>query len=481
MEPEAVVDVPSAADRHLLSRFSWGVSQSLVAQSAAAGGARAWFDAQLEASSGFESQVADLDTWWPHLKWSPARKFAADDTGECVGTEQSNDFARWTILRRIMTDRQLLEVMTDVWSNVLYVTLEKKAFQHRPMFDATIREHALGTYEELLTAAVLHPGMLCYLDNARSTAKAPNENLGRELLELHTVGRSAGYTEEDVQNSTRILTGYRVRLDGTCSPYYAPENHYIGHVKVLDFEHDNALADGRAVTIAYLSYLARHEATAKHIARVLATRFVSDTPSQNLVDTLVAAYLGSGTDIKTTLRALVDHPDFAASAGAKVRTPIEDLINTYRTLQITVLPPGADMTRAATTILGASTTMGQKPYDWPRPDGFPDNGDAWSSASRMLGCWRIHKNLANGVFPKTGVEYQPPSKWLGPMPVRFDDLVDRMCRLVLAKPSSARLLQTGMKVFDITAGESITEFHRVSRRSWVLLLALLDAPDHMTR
>lgn len=478
----SVVDVPSPADRHLLSRFSGGINMPLVRKSAEAGGARAWFEAQLEGPAMGPDVDDPLNEWWPHLSMLPAEKQALDDSGTIDGWEQGNDFSRWSLLKRIGNNDQVYEVMADFWSNILYVPHARKSFPHRARFDGTIRKYALGRYEDLLTAAVLHPAMLTYLDNAKSSDRMPNENLGRELLELHTVGRAAGYTEADVLDSTRILTGYRVVIGGTCQVYYSPEDHYVGPVRVLDFTHPNSDPDGRPCTLAYLKYLAQHDATASRIARALAVRFVSDTPSQDLVDTVATAFLDSGTDIPTTLRALVDHPDFAASVGLKIRTPIEDFVNTYRSLQIQVTQVTDDEECAANMILALTSWMGQSPFTWPRPDGFPDNGEAWSSASRLLGSWRVHKNAGGKVFPKVGIDYQPWSYWLGRMPVKFEVLVDRLCRMILSTPSTPRLLDTAVKAVAVEPLEVITSDHVLVRhRMPLLLLALLDTPDHMTR
>jgi hypothetical protein len=474
--------IPSPADRNILSRFSWGITPALVRESADAGGARSWFERQLEPDSIADPIADGLVDWWPHLAWSPAEKVAADQAGELGAFGQDRDFARWTLLRRMTSNRQLLEVMTDVWGNLLYISLGAKSFPHRPRYDATIRAHALGTYEQLLTAAVLHPCMLCFLDNDKSTKTAPNENLGRELLELHTVGRRAGYTERDVRHSMRILTGHRVYKDGTCEGFYAPEDHYVGRVHVLDFAKPNRRPDGQGVSRKYLSYLAHHESTANRIAKLLAVRFVSDNPSKELVDALAATYLESGTDIPATLRALVDSDEFAGSIGQKVRTPVEDFVNTYRTMQVTVLPPGDGDDDAATTILTSCASMGQQIFEWPRPDGFPDSGEAWSSACRMLGSWQVHKNIAGGQLPREGIVYQPVEYWVGSLPVRFRDLVDRVCRLILAKGHTGRLLRTAEKAVDAQADELITADHRVVRSRIPLLLhALLDSPDHMRR
>ena len=127
--------------------------------------------------------------------------------------EVAVDLSRWTVTRRIHSRRQVHEVMTDFWSNLLNVSLfHDDAVFWRMHYDRTIRRDALTSFDSLLRAAITHPAMGLYLDNAFSTKDAPNENLGRELLELHTVGVDAGYTEADVKASARMLTGYRVDL-----------------------------------------------------------------------------------------------------------------------------------------------------------------------------------------------------------------------------------------------------------------------------
>lgn len=478
--PYAPIDVPSVDDRHLLNRCSWGVTRALLDEVAETGGARAWFEQQMRPDEIPDPRADEMADWWPNLGWTPTEKVAASVDGSIPWWSQEADLIRSTLVRRLVTSRQLLEVMVDVWSNLLHVTSPCfKSFAQRASYDRTIRAHALGTYVELLQAAVLHPAMLLYLDNARSTSRAPNENLGRELLELHTVGRPAGYTEDDVRDSTRILTGYRV--DDFYEPFYSEVDHAVGPVEVLEFTHENALPDGRAMTQEYLRSLALHPATAQRVARRLAVRFVEDEPSQALVDHLSDVFVSSGTDIKATLRALVNHPDFAASVGAKTRTPAEDFANTFRVLGIGVLPPSdpEDAANVISTICGA---MGQRPFDWPRPDGFPDVAQAWASASRMLGSWRVHKNTSAAVMPRQGAVFADPESFLPALPRPFHELVDHLCRLLLARPADDRLVLTACEATATTKTEQIDPTSPLlTRRFPVLLLALLDTPDHMTR
>jgi uncharacterized protein (DUF1800 family) len=318
------------------------------------------------------------------------------------------------------------------------------------------------------------------LDNARSTKKAPNENLGRELLELHTVGRGH-HTEDDVKSSARILTGYRVDLWTTWKSYYDTASHWTGAVKVLDFTHANADADGRAVTEAYLTYLARHPRTAERIARKLAVRFVSDTPSESLVARLAQVFLDHDTEIKPVLRALVASEEFAAAAGSKVRTPTDDVVATHRALRTEIAAP-VDGSSAANAILWQASDIGQKPFDWARPDGQPEDNRSWSSASRLLASLDIHYSMAGGWWPRLGMTYRRPVDWLPAASVRFDALVDHLSRQLLGKPVPARLLQACCQATGLAAGTPITETHALVRWGFpVLLSTLLDSPDHLHR
>ncbi len=127
------------------------------------------------------------------------------------GWEVMEGYQRWTLLRRMRSNRQVHEMMTEFWLHHLNVPVNgDAAFTYRTSYDRAVRDHALGRFEDLLHATITHPAMGIYLDNAVSTKAHPNENLGRELLELHTVGRGS-YGEDDVKNSARILTGWTGR------------------------------------------------------------------------------------------------------------------------------------------------------------------------------------------------------------------------------------------------------------------------------
>jgi len=396
--------------------------------------------------------------------------------------EYAVDLANWSLQRRIRSSRQLHEVMVDFWSNHFHIpAIHDLAWCYRNQYDAMLRKRALGKFDDLLVAASLHPSMRLYLNNFESTKDNPNENQGRELLELHTVGRDAGYSEDDVKASARILTGYTVAVWEDWHSSYQPDSHTTGNVRVLGFAHANRSSDGRAVTAAYLRYLAHHPATARNIATKLALRFVSDDPSPALIRVLSRRFLASGTDIRTTLEALIEHPEFARSRGTKVRNPIEDYIATNRALEIKAKRPTDSDSQFARSAIWMC--QGQYPFQWPRPDGLPQRNAPWASASRILGSLDMHYSLAGQwVGEKGSARFRPHASWLPADRVRLDRLVDHLSRLLLGRPASDRLQTAARQAVGYRAGEVIDRDHAIVQ--WLmprLLTAILDTPEHMSR
>jgi len=475
----------SAASRHLVSRFSYGITPGLTASVRREGGGRAWFEKQLDPSRISDGDVDGLRAWWSGLSRTPQDLWRRQVSGVEGGWEVMADYQRWVLLRRMSSRRQVLELMTEFWENHLNVPVNGDGpFTHRVAYGETIRRHALGRFEDLLHAAITHPAMLIFLDQAVSTKRRPNENLGRELLELHTVGRGS-YAEADVKASARILTGWLVDVWDTWEPSYSANSHWTGPVSVMGFSDPNALADGRDLTRRYLSYLARHPATAQRIARKLVRKFVSDDAPQSLVDHLAQVYLDNGTAIKPVLLALVAHPVFAAAANAKVKDPGEDLVSTFRALKIFVArPPEGDEgeEHAANALLWQTSNLGALPLAWPRPDGQPVDNDSWSSPSRLIASMELHFVLSGGWWPTSGVTYRSPDQWLPQPSIRFDALVDHLSQQLLGRRSTAALLQACCEHLDVVPGERITRQHGVVRWNMPrLLTTFLDSPTFLTR
>jgi uncharacterized protein (DUF1800 family) len=473
--------VPSAFELHVMKRLGTGFSRSTLSAIRRAGGIDAWIEQQLDPDSVPESAlVADIDSWYAALRRTPAEKVATNDAGTKKAWQYGLDLANWTTLRRIYSTRTVHETMVDFWNNHLHIsTAEDKVYTHQFDYDATIRRHALGRFEDLLVATSTHPAMSLYLDNWRSRKNAPNENQGRELLELHTVGTGAGYTEDMVKDSAVILSGYSVRWGGDYTGFYDAANHTTGPVSVLDFSHANGSADGRPVAEAYLRHLAHHPATARTFATRLALRFVSDLPSQALIDHLAEAFLASGTDIKATLRALVAHPEFRASAGAKVSTPVDDLVATVRALGAIARRPTSSSSFA--NVLNY-VHGGLRLYSWPRPDGAPETNSEWSSGVRMLRSFRMHWNLAGPYYPRRDVSFVSARSRIPRTRMTFDLYFDHLSRSLIGRPSTPVSLQAACAATGLRPRSVITRRHALSR--WMfphVASVLLDSPEHMTR
>ncbi len=249
-----------------------------------------------------------------------------------------------------------------------------------------IRPHVFARFEDMLLAAEKHPAMLVYLDNEQSMGpnsrggqrqqKGLNENLAREILELHTLGVDGGYTQEDVTSLARIITGWRfARNDNQFGEeghfVFNPNLHEPGDHKLMGVVYRE---DGEAQGEEALLTLARHPSTARHIARKLATHFVSDTPDPALVSRLEKAFRDTGGDLTAVSRALVEAPEAWAGEPQKLRTPYEFLAASVRATGVPMKAP---------QINGALMSMGQPLWSPPGPNGFPDQSSAWVSPEGM--------------------------------------------------------------------------------------------------
>lgn len=476
----------SASARHLTRRFTYGHNGRLEADVLRFPSATAWFEAQL--TPGPDPAADATRAWLPHLADSPATAWANRQT--YGGWQHGQDLVRYSLARRVVGTNQVHEMMTDFWSNLLHIPVgEDSSFPWRMNYDATaIRPNALGTYRALLRAAVTHPAMSGYLSNHRNTGKQINENLGRELLELYTVGRKAGYTEDDVKASARLLTGFTVAVGKDYAAGYDPTRHHVGPVTVMGRTFANADADGRAELNTYLDWLATRPETAARIARRLCVRFVSDDPPQSIVDAVAATYSASGTDIKACLRTLVGHDAFRAAALKKARTPAEDIVATLRACDI--VPTGAGADSHLNSYHWYCSWTGQAPFSWPRPDGSPEQSDTYLSPARMLRSWTVHSWLAstNGSLTKAtrpAVRDLVPPVW----PLRVEDLVHHQSVMMTGHRASAETVAAASTLIDPTANPRThvldKKWHRETANiGWLITLvrnAILNSPEAMLR
>ncbi|GAB3708010.1 hypothetical protein GCM10028815_21430 [Mariniluteicoccus flavus] len=345
--------------------------------------------------------------------------------------EAAPALVRATILRQVFGNRHLLESMTEFWSDQVYVAAQGKSESYVAHYNHTVlRRHALGRYADLLLAAVRHPALLVYLDNDANSKDNPNENLGRELLELHTVG-VGNYTEADVRQSTLLLTGHGYEWQ-SLAYRYRPWDHHVGALRVMDFSDANAdAAQGEALLARYVTHLARHRATAKRLATRLARRFVADVPPAALVDRLAATYLANDTRIAPVLRELFASPEFAASVGQKWRRPQEAMNGMLRAVKPADLVPLKDP-RAEPwgTMNHQLWLLGlgyHQPRSWPFVDGFPDTADAWVTTNILRGTWNAAEAIAGAWNDEIKI---PPLSQTFPLRVG-EKVADAVRRLTL--------------------------------------------------
>jgi len=389
-------------EAHLLRRATFGARPSDVADLKKRG-VTGWINRQLVPSGINDSGANAAWALYPLAGASAAtiRKSIKEFSWDAVFQT-----AQASLARQVFSNRQLFEVVVDIFSNHLHVPLPGEQWHTAPSYQRdVIRKNALGSFSTMLVAAMKHPAMLNFLNNDESRKQNVNENLGRELLELHTVGIAGGYTEADVRNSAAILSGRT--WDWKTGVYkYNASWHVTGPVTVLGFTHPNATAaGGEAVGDAYLKYLAKHPSTAKNIARKIAVRFVSDNPSDDLVNRLAAVYLAKNTSIKETVRAVFLSSDFWMSVGTRMRRPLEDAVGAARTLNI---GRASGMKTPMNNLYWTLNESGHTPHGWMPPNGYPDVAAAWLGAGAMIQRWNLHRVLVYGWWP--GLAYTKPDK-----------------------------------------------------------------------
>jgi uncharacterized protein (DUF1800 family) len=363
------------------------------------------------------------------------------------------------VARAVASERQLDEVMTDFWLNHFSIFIGKNQGMRHWLVgyerDA-IRPHALGRFRTLLGAVAHSPAMLVYLDNVQSVADSGrprlvparvarraegaamrrampqrpmlaqlgdsqrgamvqqlrqrrqglNENYARELLELHTLGVDGGYTQQDVTEAARVLTGWGIEKPYEVATFrFNPLVHDAGEKTVLGtrFQAGRGQEEGEQL----LDMLARHPSTARHIAVKLAQRFVSDTPPPALVERAAATFTRTDGDIAAVVRTIVTSPEFFSRSAwrAKVKSPFEVVTSALRAM-------GA---RPDTTLRAAQAVarLGQPIYGHQAPNGWPETGEAWVNTGAILNRINFGMAIGSGAMPLAR-----PATWPG-----YDSLV----------------------------------------------------------
>jgi uncharacterized protein (DUF1800 family) len=350
--------------------------------------------------------------------------------------ELTRQFINQKILRAVYSENQLQEVLTEFWFNHFNVSFTKRiCSQFIPAYERdVIRPRAQGKFKDLLIATAKSPAMLLYLDNfssvgaidsindkrvsSRKRMRGINENYAREVMELHTLGVDGGYTQNDVTEAARILTGWTIYPMGK-------ENFGNGYKKLLDkageenlkargFIHDGDFLftpnrhDTRAKNvlgiyfpegggynegIRLLEMLAAHPSTAKFIATKIATRFASDNPPASLIDAMAKTFRDTHGDIKKVLITMTSSIEFwdTSAVRTKTKSPFELAISSIRALQADLRNPYPVYTWV--------TRMGQPVYFYQAPTGFPDKGQHWINTGSLLNRMNFGLALADERIP----------------------------------------------------------------------------------
>ncbi|WP_420629044.1 DUF1800 domain-containing protein [Candidatus Leptofilum sp.] len=318
------------------------------------------------------------------------------DASVLVGQEPQDavlELIGGTFMRAIYSKRQLYEAMVEFWSDHFNIYLRKERLM--PLAKIVddrdvIRPYALGNFRDLLGASAKSPAMMIYLDNISNEKSHPNENYARELLELHTLGVTGGYTQQDVQEVARMLTGWTVARRGRLRGQFIfdEEIHDFGEKQVLGTTFP--AGRGEADVEELLDLLALHPSTANFLATKLVRRFVADDPPAELVSQIADVFLQSGGEIKPMLRTLFLSEQFA-TAPAKLKRPHTYMVSVLRTLHVDF-----NLGRGR-AIANWMQMMGQPLFQWPPPDGYPDISSAWTA--NLLPRWNFALALLHNQIP----------------------------------------------------------------------------------
>ncbi len=343
--------------------------------------------------------------------------FRADREAQRAGEPQPRNAAR--VFRAeaiaqaellVTTPQPFRERLVQFWAN--HFTCSRRAGMVGPIMGAYLREairpHVTGRFEDMLLAVAHHPAMLVYLDNAGSVGpgspaarggRGLNENLAREILELHTLSPAAGYTQADVTEFARLITGWSVgRPNQPAEPegqfLFRPRAHQPGPKTVLG----QTYGEGEAAGEQALRWLAAHPATHRHLALKLARHFVADQPPEPVLRKLEAVLRDSGGDLAAVARALVRLPE-AWQPLSKVRSPADFVVAALRAI-------GAGPA-SGEPALAAMNQLGQPMWAAPGPNGWADVAAEWAAPEALLRrvdfCWTLAgRAAAAGMSPLPG-------------------------------------------------------------------------------
>jgi uncharacterized protein (DUF1800 family) len=371
---------------HVVKRLTYGATPGQI-QQVASQGIRNFIDEQLN-----PEQLDDSRAYWL-VRRIDTINFKTPDIFELTAKQAIKDLRQATILRATYSNRQLQEMMVEFWSDHFNIYSEKSNCAWLKVIDdrEVIRKHALGNFRDLLHASALSPAMLCYLDGSSNIVGNPNENYARELLELHTLGVNGGYKQTDVMQAAKALTGWQIK-----------EHFWRGKVQFDNKLHDSGekqilektFAANSNTDLEDLIYLvSKHPSTANFISNKLCRRFVSETPSKELIAQVAKNFQETNGNIRETLRTLFFSEEFL-NAPPKFKRPYTYAISALRALSAN---SNGDL-----ALQNHLESMGQLPFNWPTPDGFPEEQEHWQN--QLVARWNFAISLAHNQIKGTSAK-----------------------------------------------------------------------------
>jgi len=325
----------------------------------------------------------------------------------------ARDLMEGKVLRAVYSNRQLEEVLADFWYNHFNVYLDKGADRYlvTEYERDVIRPHVLGKFKDLLEATAKSPAMLFYLDNWQSVgpnapaggrgqkkgARGLNENYGRELMELHTLGVDGGYTQKDVTEAARCFTGWTILNPQAGGRFqFNPRMHDDGEKTFLGvtIPAGGGIGDGERV----LDIVAHHPSTARFISRKLAMRFVSDDPPEALVDRMAESFRKTDGDLRAVLKTMFDSKEFTSEGAyrSKMKSPFELVVSAVRAVNGDV--------RLAFPLANQVAQLGQPLYRKQEPTGYSNSSMEWMNSGGLVGRMNFALQLADNKIPGVKVD-----------------------------------------------------------------------------
>ncbi len=392
------VFIPPSGDaidpvRHVLNRLTFGPRPEDFARVSAMG-VEAFIEEQLN-----PADLPDRAAQW-RVGAIPTIHESGGNLYNYHPRELLTDLVRARVLRAVYSRRQLFEVMVDFWSDHLNIASSKGDCRWVKVADDrdVIRRHALGNFRDLLKASALSPAMLIYLDGhdnkVQHPDERPNENYARELLELHTLGVHGGYSQQDVMEVARCLSGwtYRNEFWRSYRVEFVAANHDNGEKTVLGQR--ISAGGGEADLDRVLDIVCAHPSTSRHIANKLCQKFIAQDVADETTEQVAQAFVNSSGDIPATLQALFMTTEFMARRGNLFKRPARFIISALRAVDAE--------TNAGTPITEALERMGHAPFQYPTPDGYPLEPDPWLGS--LLWRWNFAIAISEGALGGTSFD-----------------------------------------------------------------------------